>query len=1196
MNVNIDGKEVKNLFLKSLITALTVLCAIGLTASILFIALSVAGMVLTATLLIVAFILIFLVIVLPLLILIGVVSGPTIKGSGVEKSEIEKYIDPRDSLRGQWIAWCISGRRGYTEDGRPIKSVEDLVNYLDRQAERDISPPEPILGPAARELWNGFRTALAIRANTIGPGSVAQPDLKRAFSLVSLLNVEGLQAWAWELGKPLIEHMDHLDSIEGRVGAVLSLAATAREQVGNEVSMDLLSRVQDIIQSSGAESRTQYYFALGNSWKDKGDYEKARAFYQEAARIGADTGSMVLGPTYLQLGRIELELGQDFDKAAAYLDKAEEIGVAPPEFGYGDLLAKVTRIQLLHRQGDLASTQMVLEEVLKDLPTPPRYHEESALHTIHSEVAGRVNLPLAQEWCARQAVIAMDLGGRSRERGAAWANLALALVHRRQGPEARYWFAKAIAAIEQTDEALQKPSILCSIGWGMYVFGRRKEAVEFLQTTADAARDQSDRNHLVHSLAQLKLVSAGFMPEVSQQAAEEVKDLLNASTLGSSRQLQSAFPAACELLAAPPDQLLQWPEALRTSKVRMDDELPHLQALLDVHGERGSSEFLMRPMTWKRGTAYGYICGRGFLDFLRKSLGLPAAITMEWILSRAKARELLQRIVLEWMVNPGGLPLEARRGRSTNTGSWETSLPHLRALMMRRFFNRDLADNKKNPDASDLYPWIDPEDLGESLASLYGALRETSVVDLEALDPSHDARVRSPTRAVPDVSDALPTVLPAVERFMEDLDLNQPMESLFAQMARSLRSPEMQRLIQSKSPIPTAMKLGVRLDNFLDVELREPLVDLRRVWQGRLPLLLDLFQGEKGCWWLLVDLEAEPVERSVSIHAIELSREQAEEVVHKTRVLLERQESPNESDTPPTNPMTRKDDYLEFILGKCPRLFEAVLPVLAPERELWLGLSPPWSSIPVEQLPINATATTLLDRHPVVRRDPFGRWLETPGRDQVFADPRSVIVVGDPQPADGSTWPATLRTPHAAQEAHEVASRFGIEAITGRDCTIQRLIERLPNKSIIHISCHGVRFPALGDFAALVLSDGYLLGQELAALDLSECRLAVLSACVSGTGEIFGNAPIESLGGYLLEAGAQTVIVSMSSVHDQRAAGAMRRLYARLLAGMSVSEAVRAAFDRESRQKDGVALYPWVVVGRSGVIFRRKTDDESQTY
>lgn len=90
--------------------------------------------------------------------------------------------------------------------------------------------------------------------------------------------------------------------------------------------------------------------------------------------------------------------------------------------------------------------------------------------------------------------------------------------------------------------------------------------------------------------------------------------------------------------------------------------------------------------------------------------------------------------------------------------------------------------------------------------------------------------------------------------------------------------------------------------------------------------------------------------------------------------------------------------------------------------------------------------------------------------------------------------------------------------------------------------------------------DGILTAQEIALLDLSGVEWAVLSACETGAGEIAVGEGVLGLRRAFLQAGVQTVIMSLWAAEDRSAREWMTALYrARVESGLSTAEAVHAA-------------------------------------
>jgi CHAT domain-containing protein len=107
--------------------------------------------------------------------------------------------------------------------------------------------------------------------------------------------------------------------------------------------------------------------------------------------------------------------------------------------------------------------------------------------------------------------------------------------------------------------------------------------------------------------------------------------------------------------------------------------------------------------------------------------------------------------------------------------------------------------------------------------------------------------------------------------------------------------------------------------------------------------------------------------------------------------------------------------------------------------------------------------------------------------------------------------------------------------------------------------------------------DGILTAEEIAALDLTGVRWAVLSACDTGVGHVRAGEGVFGLRRAFRVAGAGTLIMSLWSVDDEAAREWMRALYESRLSGLGTSEAVRQASLSmiEARRHAGETTHPF---------------------
>ncbi|MFM7401633.1 MAG: CHAT domain-containing protein, partial [Bacteroidota bacterium] len=109
--------------------------------------------------------------------------------------------------------------------------------------------------------------------------------------------------------------------------------------------------------------------------------------------------------------------------------------------------------------------------------------------------------------------------------------------------------------------------------------------------------------------------------------------------------------------------------------------------------------------------------------------------------------------------------------------------------------------------------------------------------------------------------------------------------------------------------------------------------------------------------------------------------------------------------------------------------------------------------------------------------------------------------------------------------------------------------------------------------------DGILTAYEISHLNLSDTRLAVLSACQTGLGDIKGSEGVFGLQRAFKMAGVDYLLVSLWQVPDQETADFMEAFYAAWTGGNTVHSAfAKAQKQMRIKYKEVYRWGAWVLV------------------
>ena len=255
------------------------------------------------------------------------------------------------------------------------------------------------------------------------------------------------------------------------------------------------------------------------------------------------------------------------------------------------------------------------------------------------------------------------------------------------------------------------------------------------------------------------------------------------------------------------------------------------------------------------------------------------------------------------------------------------------------------------------------------------------------------------------------------------------------------------------------------------------------------------------------------------------------------------------------------------------RVFEPVRSALGSSTKLWISPDDALALLPFEALPGATEGSFLVEQLEIRYLQNAASLLQPP---PAIGQP-AMLAFGEIEYGTAAATVAARRgvprpfppLPAAAQELTAIAAARGDAPCTivrRAEASETRLRELAGQATWLHFATHGFCGHATGKGAieagialaganhASGADDGILTADEAALLDLSRCRLVVLSACQTGLGQPFAGESLLGLRRSLHIAGAQATITSLWKVDDAATAALMTDFY-RALFGASRSPA-----------------------------------------
>ncbi|MEM9673563.1 MAG: CHAT domain-containing tetratricopeptide repeat protein [Bacteroidota bacterium] len=171
-----------------------------------------------------------------------------------------------------------------------------------------------------------------------------------------------------------------------------------------------------------------------------------------------------------------------------------------------------------------------------------------------------------------------------------------------------------------------------------------------------------------------------------------------------------------------------------------------------------------------------------------------------------------------------------------------------------------------------------------------------------------------------------------------------------------------------------------------------------------------------------------------------------------------------------------------------------------------------------------------------------------------------------PNTATSSNSSELVALPGTFKEIRAIGRFTSAQLLAGPDASETRFKQDAESYQILHLALHGLAdsanannnvifFPSTADS----VNDGQLYSFELYDLQLTNTKLAVLSACETGIGSWKAGEGVYSMGRGFAYAGCPSVIMSLWKINDAFTARIMPTLYRSLYRGERVDKALQEA-------------------------------------
>lgn len=191
------------------------------------------------------------------------------------------------------------------------------------------------------------------------------------------------------------------------------------------------------------------------------------------------------------------------------------------------------------------------------------------------------------------------------------------------------------------------------------------------------------------------------------------------------------------------------------------------------------------------------------------------------------------------------------------------------------------------------------------------------------------------------------------------------------------------------------------------------------------------------------------------------------------------------------------------------------------------------------------------------------------------ASAETLLAINEPQPVNAGDLPSS--SAEAAKAISAFPGKGNWKLLQQENATRTAVLEQLPQKNVVHFSCHGFADFGMPLNSGLLMANNEILSlRDLLDLKLQNLRLTILSACETGIPGTKLPDEVISLPTGLLQSGSAGVVSSLWSVADVSTMVLLSRFYELWRTGdLDPPEALRQA-QLWLRDSNGPALAPYL--------------------